>query len=96
MQKLAWPRLHVVRLDMSDAYVRHAKRDLGHRISFVVGTAEAIPLADNSHDAVTSTFLFHEPPPKVRRSALRERARVLKPGGRLILLDSLQHDDQPD
>jgi ubiquinone/menaquinone biosynthesis C-methylase UbiE len=89
--KQTWPRLHVVGLDMSDAYVRHAKRHLRHRsrTSFVVGKAEAIPLADNSQDAVTSIFLFHELPPRVRRSALRECARVLKPGGRLILLDSL-------
>ncbi len=96
--KQAWPRLHVVGLDMSDAYVRHAKRHLRHRsrTSFFVGKAEAIPLGDNSQDAVTSIFLFHELPPNVRRSALRECARVLKPGGRLILLDSLQHDDQPD
>jgi ubiquinone/menaquinone biosynthesis C-methylase UbiE len=32
----------------------------------------------------------------VRRSALRECARVLKPGGRLIIQDSLQHNDQRD
>jgi ubiquinone/menaquinone biosynthesis C-methylase UbiE len=96
--KQAWPRLHVVGLDMSDAYVRHAKRHLRHRsrTSFVVGKAEAIPLANNSQDAVTSIFLFHELPPKVRRSALRECARVLKPGGRLILQDSLQRNDRPD
>ena len=96
--KQAWPRLHVVGLDMSDAYVRHAKRHLRHRprTSFVVGKVEAIPLPDNSQDAVTSIFLFHELPPKVRRSALRECARVLKPGGRFILLDSLQRDDRPD
>src|SRR5947207_10294081 len=83
---------------MSNAYIKHANRHLRHRsrISFVVGKAEAIPVEDQSHDAITSIFLFHELPPKVRRSALRECARVLKPGGRLILLDSLQRGDEPD
>ena len=94
----AWPRLQIVGLDMSDAYVRHARRHLGRwsRTRFVVGKAEAIPFPDSSQDAVTSIFLFHELPPKVRRSALQECARVLKPGGRLIIQDSLQRDDQKD
>src|ERR1700758_4766642 len=96
--KQAWPRLPIIGLDMSDAYIRHAKRHLSQRsrTSFVVSKAEAIPLSDSSQDAVTSIYLFHELPPKVRRSALRECARVLKPGGRLILLDSLQRNDRPD
>ncbi|MFY9839030.1 MAG: methyltransferase domain-containing protein [Xanthobacteraceae bacterium] len=66
------------------------------RTSLIVGKAEEIPLPDNSQDAVTSIFLFHELPRKVRRIALRECARVLKPGGRLMLLDSLQRGDKPD
>jgi Methyltransferase domain len=76
--KQAWPRLQIVGLDMSDAYVRHAKRHLRRwsRTSFVVGKAEAIPLADNSQDAVTSIFLFHELPPKVRRSGMKPSARM--------------------
>jgi ubiquinone/menaquinone biosynthesis C-methylase UbiE len=96
--KQAWPRLQIIGLDMSDAYVRHARRHLRRwsRTRFVVGKAEAIPFPDSSQDAVTSIFLFHELPPKVRRSALRECARVLKPGGRLIIQDSLQRDDQRD
>jgi ubiquinone/menaquinone biosynthesis C-methylase UbiE len=96
--KQTWPRLQIIGLDMSDAYVRHANRHLRRwsRTRFVVGKAEAIPLPDSSQDAVTSMFLFHELPPKVRRSALRECARVLKPGGRLIVLDSLQRDDRAD
>jgi ubiquinone/menaquinone biosynthesis C-methylase UbiE len=32
----------------------------------------------------------------VRRTMFREFARVLKPGGRLVLVDSLQRGDEPD
>src|SRR6516165_3138213 len=72
--KQAWPRLQITGLDMSDAYIRHAKQHLKRwsRTRFVVGKAEAIPFRDSNQDAVTSIFLFHELPPKVRRSALRE------------------------
>jgi ubiquinone/menaquinone biosynthesis C-methylase UbiE len=96
--KQVWPRLPTLGLDMSEAFIRHAKRELGRRACtrFIVGKAEAIPLPDNSHDAVTSIFLFHELPPKIRRLTLSECARVLKPGGRLVLIDSLQRGDRPD
>ncbi|MGA7254325.1 MAG: class I SAM-dependent methyltransferase [Pseudolabrys sp.] len=96
--KQAWPRLPMLGLDMSEAYIRHAKRQLKRwaRIRFIVGKAEAAPLPDNSQDAVTSTFLFHELPPKIRRIVFIECARVLKPGGRLVIVDSLQRGDRPD
>jgi ubiquinone/menaquinone biosynthesis C-methylase UbiE len=96
--KQAWPRLPLLGLDMSEAYIKYAKRQLRHRsrIGFIVGNVEAIPVPDNSQDAVTSHFLFHELPPSVRRIALSECARVLKPGGRLVLVDSLQRGDEPD
>jgi ubiquinone/menaquinone biosynthesis C-methylase UbiE len=45
---------------------------------------------------VTCIFTFHELPPAVRRLAMGEFARVLKPGGRLVLVDSLQRGDAPD
>lgn len=93
--KQAWPRLPVAGLDLSEAYLREAKAHLRSwsRTEFFVANAESISMKDASMDAVTSTFLFHELPPKVRRAALAEFARVLKPGGRLIILDSLQIGD---
>ncbi len=96
--KQAWPRLPVLGLDMSEPYVRYAKRHLKRwsRINLIIGNAESLPVPDESHDAVTSIFLFHELPPKVRRIVIRECARVLKPGGRLVLLDSLQRGDEPN
>jgi ubiquinone/menaquinone biosynthesis C-methylase UbiE len=39
--------------------------------------------------------MLHELPPKMRRTVLGEAARVLKPRGRLILVDSLQRGDEP-
>ena len=44
---------------------------------------------------VLSIYLFHELPPDVRRAAAKEMARVLKPGGLLILTDSVQLGDRP-
>ena len=95
--KQAWPRLPVVGVDLSEAYLRHARRHLKRwaRTHFVVANAEAVPVPDQSCDAVTSIFTLHELPPEARRMVIREAARVLKPGGRLVLVDSLQLGDEP-
>jgi ubiquinone/menaquinone biosynthesis C-methylase UbiE len=78
--------------------VREAKRHLRRwsGINLVVGNGESILVPDDSQDAVTSIFMFHELPPNERRIIFREFARVLKPGGRLVLVDSLQRGDEPD
>ena len=96
--KQAWPRLPALGLDMSEAYVAEAKRHLARWCwtALMVAKAEAIPVPDASQDAVTSIFVFHELPPKVRRAAFGEFARVLRRGGRLVLVDSLQLGDEPD
>jgi ubiquinone/menaquinone biosynthesis C-methylase UbiE len=96
--KQVWPRLPALGLDLSEAYIKHAGRHLKRwsRTNLVVANAEAIPVPDNSCDAVTSIFMLHELPPEVRRSVIGEAGRVLKPGGRLVLMDSLQRGDEPD
>ena len=40
-------------------------------------------------------YLFHELPETARRNAVYEFARVLKPGGMMILGDSCQLGDRP-
>ena len=88
----------MVGLDLSEAYCRHARRHLARwsRLNVVVGNAESVPAPDASFDAATCLFTFHELPPQARRNVFRECARILKPGGRLVLLDSLQRGDEPD
>jgi ubiquinone/menaquinone biosynthesis C-methylase UbiE len=96
--KQAWPRLPIVGIDLSEAYVAEARHHLRRWcwLDLAVANGEAIPLRDESQDAVTNIFTMHELPPKVRRVIFRELARVLKPGGRLVVIDSLQFGDEPD
>jgi ubiquinone/menaquinone biosynthesis C-methylase UbiE len=95
--KQVWPRLPVLGLDLSHAYIAHARGHLKNwsNVNLIVANAEAIPAKDNSCDAVTNVFMLHELPPEVRHTVIGEAARVLKPGGRLILVDSLQLGDEP-
>ena len=60
--KQVWPRLPIFGIDMSEAYVKFAKGHLKHwsQIKLSVGKAEALPVPDQSQDAVTSIFVFHE------------------------------------
>jgi len=94
----AFPRLPATGLDLSPAYCDRARRTLADwpQVEIVNGAAEQAPFESASFDAVTCVYLFHELPPRVRREVAREIARVLKPGGVLVLADSVQTGDAPD
>lgn len=62
---------------------------------FVQAAAEALPLPSDSFDVVYSVYMFHEMPDTARHAALAEMARVLKPGGTLVVTDSSQLGDRP-
>ncbi len=92
------PRLAVAGLDLSAPYLAVARRRLSDwsRVELAEAAAEAMPFADRQFDVVTCLYLFHELPPRIRRSVVGEIRRVLKPGGALIFVDSLQTGDTPD
>ena len=96
--RITWPAMQLTGLDLSASYIDEARSHLGNlrSVRWLVANAEAIPLPDASQDIVATIFLFHELPPDVRRRVAGEMARVLKPGGRLVFIDSLQMGDRPD
>src|SRR5262245_18207573 len=95
--RLGYPALASKRIDLSRTYLEEARRNLeGLRgAELIEAAAERMPLADASADIVSCIFLYHELPPEVRRQVTAEIARILRPGGMFVFLDSLQMGDKP-
>jgi ubiquinone/menaquinone biosynthesis C-methylase UbiE len=93
----AWPGMKFTGLDLSPPYLAEARRLIGPtaRVKLVEGAAERLPFDDASRDLVVSSFLLHELPKEVRARALAEMARVAKPDGLVVIVDSIQKGDRP-
>jgi ubiquinone/menaquinone biosynthesis C-methylase UbiE len=77
-------------IDQNPRQIIHARRKAladGMTVFLQQGTAESVPLADASCDLVCASMVFHEMPAGVRRRALAEVARILRPGGTFALID---------
>ncbi len=68
-----------------DNLARKLPRD--ERIALKHGDASALPCDDAQYDQALLFFLLHEMPEAVRRATLSETMRVLKPGGKLVIVD---------
>jgi ubiquinone/menaquinone biosynthesis C-methylase UbiE len=91
----ALPHASYTGIDLSPWYIDVARERLGGTpgVELVTANAEALPLPDESFDAVFSVYLFHELPRNARRKVWSEMRRVLRPGGCLVVEDSLQPQD---
>jgi ubiquinone/menaquinone biosynthesis C-methylase UbiE len=93
----ALPAARLYGIDLSPYYVRHARKVLKDADAVLAcENAERMPWADETFDAVASIFLFHELPPAVRRTVAAEMARVVAPGGWVVLCDSAQLSDSAE
>ena len=92
------PEAQLHGIDLSPAYIRCAKDKFAslRDTSLMTANAEALPYRDNYFDVVTNVYLLHELPLDARHKALSEMLRVLKPGGILLIQDSLQNGDAED
>ena len=82
----------VVGVDGSAAMLQSAKRRLAgfNNVDLRRGDLEALPVDDGRLDAATLMLVLHHVPEPDR--ALGEVFRVLKPGGRVLIVDMLPHD----
>jgi ubiquinone/menaquinone biosynthesis C-methylase UbiE len=63
-------------------------------IEFQVGVIEQLPYPDTTFDVVLSTLMIHHVPAPIKRQGLAEIARVLKPGGRLVMADFTRRQER--
>lgn len=90
------PRVaEVVAVDLTEPMLAQARRLAAGRgltnVTFQQGDIEDLPFPDASFDIVTSRYSAHHYPHPA--AALREVARVLRPGGACLLVDVVAPDD---
>jgi SAM-dependent methyltransferase len=83
------PSGRVIGVDMTQDMIERARRNAetaGHRnVEFRLGHIEALPVEDASVDVIISNCVINLVPDKA--AVYREVARVLRPGGRVIVSD---------
>ena len=79
------PDARITSFDLSQRMLFRSRRRLpGQRVTHVAADLTRLPYADATFDAIVSGWVLeHLPDP---RPGLRELARVLRPGGKLLLL----------
>ncbi|MGE5221383.1 MAG: class I SAM-dependent methyltransferase [Omnitrophica WOR_2 bacterium] len=93
------PSGRVDALDLSQAMIDQArlKREqavLNDRVHFRQGNARELPYPDESFDIVYNAYMLDLIPLDGFEPILREMQRVLKPGGRLVLLNMSKPDEK--
>lgn len=59
----------------------------GSGVALHQGDSSSLPFPTGSYDQALLFFLLHEQPEDVRRRTVAEALRVLRPGGRLVIVD---------
>ncbi|WP_219413899.1 class I SAM-dependent methyltransferase [Pseudonocardia nigra] len=88
--KRRYPDARVVGLDPDPLALARAARKAARRgltVRLDRGFGDTLPYPDGSFDRVLSAFMFHHLDAAEKPAVLREVVRVLRPGGRLHLLD---------
>jgi ubiquinone/menaquinone biosynthesis C-methylase UbiE len=81
--------VQVTAIDAAEKMIEKALRNHGTdpRLKFETQIAEELPYPDNFFDRAVSTFFFHHVDMPLKITCLNEAYRVLKPGGKLVILD---------
>lgn len=80
-------------VDPSEQMITRAKIKAarqGLAVKFEMATAQKLPFPDTYFDVVLSSLMLHHVPHALRKQAFSEMRRVLKPVGRLMIVELIQ------
>lgn len=84
------PEGRAVGIDPAAKMIKAARENAGKersRAEFKLSVIEDLEFEDGGFDCALSSLMLHHLPPDLKARGLKEVLRVLKPGGRLILVD---------
>ena len=88
------PNVHITGVDLSDKMLDRARRRVerqGSPVMLFQMDAQALKFPDDVFDSAIATFVFCSVPDPIL--GLQEIARVVKPGGRIVLLDHVRSEN---
>ncbi len=93
VEKQVGPNGKIVGIDAAPEMITRARQKatrLGSAVDFRVEPVEVMSFADHTFDVVICSLAFHHFPAPLKEQALAEIRRVLKPGGRVLIVDALR------
>lgn len=90
-----WPGARVVGIDIEGGRLRKAA-SFGGNVQYEQMSVDALAFSDRSFDVVNSITVLQHVPEQTKLAAIDELARVLRPGGRVVLFEITDlSDDAP-
>ena len=89
--RLARAGTRVIGVDFSEGMLRQARRKSigGSGVQWVQADVRALPISSCSVDRATCSYAMYELSGMVRRDVLQEVIRILKPGGKFVMMEHL-------
>ena len=89
--RLARGGTHVIGIDFSAGMLQQARRKSsgGVGVQWVQADVRALPISSCSVDRATCAYAMYELSGTARREVLREVVRILKPGGKFVMMEHL-------